>query len=73
MRAYEKTLKKMNSSGLVANNNYADFHIFLPLTVHATEKPNILFIIIDDLGLDFGAYGLAIAHSPNLDRHESAS
>ncbi len=31
-------------------------------------RPNILFIAVDDLRPEFGAYGAAAVHSPNLDR-----
>jgi arylsulfatase A-like enzyme len=31
-------------------------------------KPNVLFIAVDDLRPEFGAYGKAYIHSPNLDR-----
>ena len=34
----------------------------------AERKPNVLFIIADDLRPDLGAYGDHIAHTPNLDR-----
>lgn len=33
----------------------------------AAEKPNILFIAVDDLRPEFGAYGSPIVKSPNLD------
>ena len=33
-----------------------------------TRKPNVLFIVADDLRNSFGAYGDRTAHSPNLDR-----
>ena len=31
------------------------------------EKPNILFIVIDDLGQQCGSYGDEIARTPNID------
>ena len=34
----------------------------------AAEKPNILFIAVDDLRPEFGAYGFDYIKSPNLDR-----
>ncbi len=37
-------------------------------TVAATQKPNILLIIADDLGPDLGCYGDANKLSPNIDR-----
>ncbi len=36
-------------------------------SVHAADKPNILFIAIDDLRPELGCYGSEIAVSPNLD------
>lgn len=32
------------------------------------DRPNVLFIAVDDLRPEFGAYGHANVHSPNLDR-----
>src|SRR5687768_17242851 len=38
-------------------------------TVYGGERrPNVLFIAIDDLRCDLGAYGVAHAKTPNLDR-----
>lgn len=34
----------------------------------AAAKPNVLFIAVDDLRPEFGAYGKGYIHSPNLDR-----
>ena len=35
--------------------------------VQAQDKPNILFIAVDDLNCDFGAYGNPVVKSPSLD------
>ena len=35
---------------------------------HAADKPNILFIAVDDLRPELGCYGSDIAMTPNLDR-----
>ena len=35
---------------------------------HAADRPNILFIAVDDLRPEFGAYGADYVKSPNLDR-----
>ena len=46
------------------------FPLLLP-TAHAADKPNILFIMTDDVGLqNIGAYhrGLMSSQTPNLDR-----
>ncbi|MDF1751282.1 MAG: sulfatase [Verrucomicrobiales bacterium] len=42
--------------------------LFVGIAVHAGEKPNILFIAIDDLRPELGCYGSKIAQSPNLDK-----
>lgn len=45
--------------------------LFLLPTAHAADKPNILFIMTDDVGLqNIGAYhrGLMSSQTPNLDR-----
>ncbi len=34
----------------------------------AAERPNVLFVAVDDLRPEFGAYGMSYIHSPNLDR-----
>jgi iduronate 2-sulfatase len=34
----------------------------------AKDRPNVLFIAVDDLRPEFGAYGHSYIHSPNLDR-----
>ena len=38
------------------------------LPTFAAEKPNVLFIGIDDLRVELGCYGSPIAVTPNLDR-----
>lgn len=42
--------------------------VLLTDTVTAADRPNILFIAIDDLRPELGCYGSPIAKSPNLDR-----
>jgi arylsulfatase A-like enzyme len=37
-------------------------------TTHAADRPNVLFLAVDDLRPEFGAYGASYIHSPNLDR-----
>jgi iduronate 2-sulfatase len=47
------------------------FIVFLALAaaaVRAADRPNILFIAVDDLRPEFGAYGASYIKSPNLDR-----
>ncbi len=42
---------------------------FITLAAHAAEKPNIIFILSDDLAQgDLGCYGQKIIQTPNLDR-----
>jgi arylsulfatase A-like enzyme len=36
--------------------------------VRAADRPNVLFIAVDDLRPEFGAYGAGYVKSPNLDR-----
>ena len=38
------------------------------VTESGTSAPNILFIPVDDLRPEFGAYGSAFVHTPNMDR-----
>ncbi|MBI5382638.1 MAG: sulfatase [Opitutae bacterium] len=38
------------------------------LTARAADRPNILFIAVDDLRPEFGCYGFDYVKSPNLDR-----
>jgi arylsulfatase A-like enzyme len=41
----------------------------LALVAHAADKPNIVFILADDLGwTDLGCYGSSFYETPNLDR-----
>lgn len=46
----------------------AAFLSFWSQGLSATEKPNVLLILVDDLKPSFGAYGDTWVHSPNLDR-----
>jgi iduronate 2-sulfatase len=45
----------------------AAFPLLLQQTI-AAEKPNVLFIAIDDLRPELGCYGNKTIHSPNIDR-----
>lgn len=36
--------------------------------IRAERPPNVLFISVDDMNNDLGAYGSPVVHSPNLDR-----
>jgi arylsulfatase A len=45
------------------------FAIFCANSVLATEKPNIIFILADDLGYgDVGCYGQKLIQTPNIDK-----
>jgi arylsulfatase A-like enzyme len=37
-------------------------------TIHAVERPNILWLVIDDMGLEFSCYGEELIETPNIDR-----
>ncbi|HEX6987307.1 MAG TPA: sulfatase-like hydrolase/transferase, partial [Planctomycetaceae bacterium] len=34
----------------------------------AADRPNVLFVAVDDMRPDLGCYGAAFAKTPNLDR-----
>ncbi|MEC3878398.1 arylsulfatase [Parapedobacter sp. 10938] len=43
--------------------------VLLPFTLHAQERPNIVFILADDLGYgDLGVYGQQYIRTPHIDR-----
>ena len=42
--------------------------ILLPPTAHTADRPNVLFLICDDLNCDLGSYGHPQVRSPNIDR-----
>jgi iduronate 2-sulfatase len=42
--------------------------VMAPASEPAKARPNILFIVVDDLRPDLGAYGDPLARSPNIDR-----
>ena len=43
---------------------------FVSIAGHAsdTEKPNVLFILVDDLRVELGAYGAQHVKSPHIDQ-----
>ncbi|NCY20659.1 hypothetical protein EBX31_01725 [bacterium] len=42
--------------------------ILLPLALHASDRPNFIFILIDDMGWkDVGFAGSELAPTPNID------
>ena len=47
--------------------------LLVPLGVLAADKPNVLFISIDDLRPSLGCYGDPIAKTPNIDRLSSTA
>jgi arylsulfatase A len=45
------------------------FFAAVQISPAATEKPNIVFLLVDDLGLgDFGTYGAKFYETPNIDK-----
>lgn len=45
------------------------FCLFLFLSIHSQEKPNIVFILADDMGWhELGCYGNDFHETPHLDR-----
>jgi arylsulfatase A len=43
--------------------------VMLAATLHASEKPNIIYILADDLGYgDLGCYGQKVIQTPHIDR-----
>ncbi len=47
--------------------------LVLAASLHAAEKPNIVFILADDIGYgDLGCYGATLVKTPNLDRLRSS-
>ena len=59
----------MLRSSLLLRVSASPVLLFLLLTfARAADRPNILFIAVDDLRTEFGAYGASYIKSPNLDR-----
>lgn len=42
--------------------------LYVASALHAEERPNVLFIAVDDLRTELGCYGSAHIQSPNIDR-----
>ena len=41
----------------------------MPQEINAQDKPNVVYILVDDLGYgDIGSYGATKVKTPNIDR-----
>ena len=59
----------IRTAGLVICLAFTQFgNLFAGPKEPNSEKPNILVFIADDAGMDFGCYGNAGAHTPNVDK-----
>ena len=47
---------------------FISFCMFFSKTFAENEKPNVLFIMVDDLRVELGAYGGPHVKSPNIDK-----
>ena len=41
--------------------------LFLPVALRSAERPNVLFIVVDDLRASMGVFGDSLAITPNID------
>ena len=57
-------LPDVNASQL----NLGNAQVLTVLAPKPKAKPNVLFVAVDDLNADLGAYGHPLVHSPNVDR-----
>ncbi len=48
--------------------NVGNAQVLPALASKPKAKPNVLFVAVDDLNADLGAYGHPLVHSPNVDR-----
>ena len=48
--------------------NVGNAQVLSPMISKPKEKPNVLFVAVDDLNADLGAYGHPLVRSPNVDR-----
>ena len=44
------------------------FFFLLSLTLHSADRPNIVWIVGEDMGPELGCYGDSVATTPNMDR-----
>ncbi len=56
-------LKPITIAGLVMSNQ-----VFISSTQKPAQRPNILFIAVDDLKPELGCYGNSLIKTPNIDR-----
>ena len=62
------TRRDFISTGLKAGAATLSTMLLPKLQVNAAERPNVLFIVIDDLRPLLGCYGHSEMHTPNIDR-----
>ena len=57
-------------SGLLVS---LDLYSDIPLPTKKSDRPNVLFISVDDLRPDIGSYGHPVAKTPNLDNFSKSA
>jgi arylsulfatase A-like enzyme len=58
----------MKSTRILRRFGLSSVAFLLAAAAQAADRPNILFVAVDDLRPEFGAYGASYVKSPNMDR-----